>query len=88
MKLGDVIGCAVDFEKRIMSFSHNGSFKAPMGETFHNFTYLCGLRAGLVSSAPWVSKFIFGGENDKFVFVPPKGLILDSLFCCLVIFIT
>lgn len=45
-----------------------------MGDTFHNFTHVCGLRPGLVSSAPWVSKFTFGGDKDQFAFSPPKGM--------------
>jgi nucleoredoxin len=35
-KTGDVLGFAVDFEKKNISFSVNGSFEGPLGEAFTN----------------------------------------------------
>ena len=40
---GDILGCAIDMDKRTMSFSLNGSFAAPMGLCFSNFQYTAGI---------------------------------------------
>ena len=37
---GSVVGCAVDLDARVMRFSLNGSFAAPMGVCFDGFLRL------------------------------------------------
>lgn len=61
---GDVIGCAIDVDKRVMSFSRNGSFEAPMGVAFVGFEFSRGLYPCASLSSGESVTFNFGGPAN------------------------
>lgn len=52
---GDVIGCAVDVDNRLIAFSINGEWSSPLGVAFHNFR----VKGGLVPCVSFDSSFRF-----------------------------
>jgi hypothetical protein len=55
------VGCAVDLDRRTMSFSLNGSFAAPMGVAFQDFAFMRGLYPAATFSNDQSLVFNFGG---------------------------
>jgi hypothetical protein len=51
----------VDIDNRVMSFSLNGSFEAPMGVAFSEFVFSRGLFPAATFSAGQTATFNFGG---------------------------
>eukprot|EP00968_Pinguiococcus_pyrenoidosus_P023176 scaffold3609_cov159-Pinguiococcus_pyrenoidosus.AAC.1 len=69
---GTVIGCAVDVDFRVMRFSHNGSFDAPMGVPTPglNFVFTAGLIPGFTLNA---STMVANFGATPFKYKAPPG---------------
>lgn len=88
-KEGDVIGCLVDMDEKIVSFTLNGKGKEiGMGEAFsgHGFRPCGGVYACVSFNRKEKLRLILGGEgNESFKYKPPDGYcgvgeaVLDSV---------
>ena len=69
---GDVVGCAIDMDNRIMSFYLNGfGEEIGMGVAYDNFEYMSGLYPCLSYNRSETCKFAFNG--NEFKHPPPAG---------------
>ena len=69
---GDVVGCAVDIDNRVMSYCLNGKWEE-LGVAFRNFEAHLGLFPALSFSGGEVCQLNFGGPRRPFAFPPPEG---------------
>lgn len=75
---GDIVGCAVDFDKRQMQWSLNGKWFRPV---FTNFSWVGGLRPSMCAQPTFTARFIFDDNvsdghkknpENCFKFAPPS----------------
>ncbi|KAL7566238.1 hypothetical protein ACA910_011302 [Epithemia clementina (nom. ined.)] len=73
-KEGDVVGCLVDIDKRIMSFTLNGKGESiGMGVAFSGFSFCGGLYPVVSFNRKERLRLILGGSGASFRFNPPAG---------------
>jgi HECT-domain (ubiquitin-transferase)/SPRY domain/UBA/TS-N domain len=72
-KEGDVIGCFVDLDSRVMSFTLNGQAEdIGMGVAFTGFNYCGGLYPVVSFNRRERLRFILGGSGEAFKYPPPS----------------
>ena len=73
-KEGDVIGCMVDIDERVMSFTLNGEGESiGMGVAFTGFSFCGGLYPVVSFNRRERLRLILGGSGAPFRFAPPDG---------------
>ena len=71
-KKGDVIGCLLDLDERVISFTLNGEGDSiGMGEAFRNFSYTGGLYPVVSFNRREKLRVVLGGNDGAFRFSPP-----------------
>ena len=73
-KEGDVVGCMVDIDERVMSFTLNGKGESiGMGVAFTGFSFCGGLYPVVSFNRRERLRLILGGSGAPFTFKPPAG---------------
>jgi hypothetical protein len=75
-KVGDVVGCALNFDSREISFSLNGSFEKPMGVAFKFDETVEGMYPAVTINASFSGKVcIGGGRHGATKYDGPPGFV-------------
>ena len=73
-KEGDVVGCLLDLDERVLSFTLNGEGEhIGMGEAFSDMEFCGGLFPVVSFNRREKLKLILGGSGEDFRFSPPDG---------------